>query len=123
VAATAFGIGYSAWNARLFPVLGLGPRRSSIVVDDDELRVRMGWAFTARIPRAGIRSSEPDDDRVWGWGVHGWKGKWLVNGSSQGLARLSIDPPVRARCCGVGITLRVLRVSVDDRDDFLRCIA
>ena len=67
-------------------------------------------------------SVETDDDRVWGWGVHGWKGKWLVNGTSQGLVRFTIDPATRALGCFVPLDLRVLRVSVADRDAVMAAV-
>ena len=51
---------------------------------------------------------------MWGWGVHGWRGEWLVNGSSSGLVRIELDPPVRARMLIVRVTVRVLRVAVED---------
>ena len=51
----------------------------------------------AEIPRDHIASFSPGRGMVLGWGVHGWRGRWLVNGSSKGLVRLEIDPAVRAR--------------------------
>lgn len=116
VTATKYEIGYSTWNGRLLGLLGLGPRHSSVVITEEEVTVTMGWGFSASIPRPSVVSVETDDDRVWGWGVHGWKGKWLVNGTSQGLVRFTIDPATRARGCFVPLDLRVLRVSVADRD-------
>jgi hypothetical protein len=119
VTATKYQIGYSVWNARLLGLLGLGPRHSSVIVADDEMTVTMGWGFAVSIPRESIASVEADDDRVWGWGVHGWRDRWLVNGTSRGLVRISIEPAVRARVCFIDLDLRVLRVSVDDRDALL----
>lgn len=84
-----------------------------------ELAVVMGWGFRVAIPRAAIALAEATDDRVWGWGVHGWKGRWLVNGSSKGLVRIEIDPPAPSRVCGFRIGLRELTVSVDERERFL----
>jgi hypothetical protein len=51
---------------------------------------------------------------VWSWGVHGWKQRWLVNGSSHGIVVLSIDPPARARVVGVPVRVRELAISLDD---------
>lgn len=100
----------------------MGRRVSSVVIDADAALVRMGWAFRADIPRRSIVSAEPDDGPVWGWGVHGWRGTWLVNGSSHGLVRITIDPPVRARVCGLPARLTTLRVSVSDRDAVLAAL-
>ena len=47
-------------------------------------------------------------------GAHGFRGRWLVNGSSEGIVQLTIDPPARAYVMGVPITLRTLDISVTD---------
>lgn len=95
-------------------VLGLAQRNSYVDVTENDAVVRMGWAFRATIPRSAIRSVTPDIGRVLGWGVHGWRGEWLVNGSSSGIVRVEIEPAARARVTGIAVKLRVLRVSVDD---------
>ena len=95
-------------------VLGLSPSRSWVEVDDETLRVRMGWAFRLDVPRPHVRDVRLDDRRVTGWGVHGWRGKWLVNGSSAGVVRIELEPPRRARTGPVPISVRELRVSVED---------
>jgi hypothetical protein len=95
---------------------GMGPRRSYVRIGDDSLNVAMGWGFRADIPLASVTGSALETDRVVGWGVHGWRGEWLVNGSTQGVVKLTIDPPVRARVFGANVRLRVLLVSVDDPD-------
>ncbi len=110
---------YERWFLPLSVPLGLGPGNSSVTVDGDTLHVAMGWGFSAEIPLASIRTAEPNTDRVLGWGVHGWRGRWLVNGSSQGIVKLTIDPPVQARVLGVPTTLRTLLVSVTDPEAFI----
>ena len=118
-----FEIRYQRWHGRLLGVLGMGPRFSHVDVSDEVVTVRMGWAFRSQIPRSAVRSVEADDDRVWGWGVHGWSGRWLVNGSSQGLVRLGLDPAVRSRVCGVRVSLTELRVGVTDREALIAALA
>jgi hypothetical protein len=118
-----FEIRYEPWHGRLLGVLGMGPRFSCVEVADDTITVQMGWAFRSTIPRPVIRSVELDDERVWGWGVPGWKGRWLVNGSSQGLVRLRLDPAVRSRVCGVPVGLNELRVGVTDRDALVTALS
>ena len=119
---TTHAIRYGTWNRRLLTLLGMGPARSSIRVDDDTVAVTMGWAFDATIPRDSIVAVEPDDDRVWGWGVHGWGGTWLVNGSSSGLVRIALDPAVPARTAFISLRLRTLRVSVDEPDALIAAL-
>jgi hypothetical protein len=118
----AFAIRYSGINRPLLRLLGLGPRRSRVEVDDDDVTVRMGWAFSTRFPRTAVRSARRDTGAVWGWGVHGWRGTWLVNGSSRGLVRLALEPPQRARTLGLPLRLRVLRVSVDDPEELVAAL-
>lgn len=100
-------------------VLGCGPRHSRVDVTETEVVVRLGWSFRAKIPRATITDVAPYDGRVWAWGAHGWRGRWLVNGSSRGIVVLTIDPPASARVVGWPIRLRELAVSVEDRDSLL----
>ena len=118
----SFAISYAPGMRAVFTALGLGPRVSGIEVRREGFLVRMGWGFRADIPRRAIFSIEPDDDRVTGWGVHGWGGRWLVNGSSSGLIRFRFDPPVPARAVGLPVQLEVLRISVSDPEDLLRVL-
>lgn len=110
---------YDRWCGWILGLFGTGRRFSSITIDADSIDVKMGWAFRATIPRANIVSAKPYSGRVWGWGVHGWRGRWLVNGSSQGLVRLEIDPAVRSRVCFLPGRLRELTVSVVDHEALL----
>ena len=104
-------------------VLGVRQSNSWIDVSDTEIEVRLGWAFRGSVPRASIRSVEDDASPVWGWGAHGWKGTWLINGSSDNIVRVVIEPPARARALGLPVNLKVLRVSVADPDAFRQAIA
>ena len=75
----------------------------------------MGWAFSAELPRSSIRSARRAGTAI-SIGVHGWRGRWLVNGAAGPLVAVTIDPPAPARVLGVPIRLRELTVSVDDPD-------
>lgn len=103
-------------------LLGILPSRCFVEVGPDVLRVQMTWTFTATVPRSSVRSAIPDDGRVMGWGVHGWRGSWLVNGSSSGIVRVEIDPPGVARLLVWPVTLRVLRVAVEDPAGLIRAL-
>ena len=104
-------------------VLGILPRWSYVEVGDDEVKVRMSWAFSARIPRASIRSAVPYEGVVYGWGAHGWRGRWLVNGSSRNIVELRIDPRADARVVVFPIRLRTLRVSVTRPEELITATA
>ena len=119
---------------RRFPILFTGPnkamallgipqRRSVVEVDDTEVRVRMSWAFRATIPLGSIRSVSRYDGPVYGWGAHGWRGRWLVNGSSSNIVELAIDPPAPARTMVFPIRLRTLRVSVTEPEAFMAALS
>ena len=72
----------------------------------------MGWAFRVTIPRSAVRKILADSEAVAAWGVHGWHGRWLVNGSSSGLVRFEIEPAARAWILGIPVRLKTLRLSV-----------
>ena len=120
--ATRFPIRFTGLN-RTMRIVGLAPSGSWVELDDERLRVRMGWAFKLDAARGSIRDARLDDDRVWSWGVHGWRGRWLVNGSSSGMVRIDFAPPVRARTGPIPITVRELRVSVDDPDGLVAALS
>jgi hypothetical protein len=64
-----------------------------------------------------------DPQRVGSWGVHGWRGRWLVNGSSENVVRIELDPPARARVLGFPVRLTQLRVSIVRPDDLIDALA
>jgi hypothetical protein len=72
---------------------GGGPGRGGVEVDSAVLRVRVP-GFHLDIPRGSVRSAARSDHQTRGTiGVHGRRGRWLVNGSHDGLVELVIDPP------------------------------
>jgi len=121
MAATRFPIRFTGLN-RTMSAVGLSPSRSWVEVDDEAIRVRMGWAFKLDAPLVNVRDAQPDHGRVWSWGVHGWRGRWLVNGSSSGVVRIDLNPSGRARVGPVPITVRELRVSVDDPEGLVAAL-
>jgi hypothetical protein len=116
-------IRFDSWYRPLATPLGLGPGRSDVNVADGTLHVSMGWGFSADIPLASITEAKPAKGNFLGWGVHGFRGRWLVNGSLQGIVELTIDPPVQAKIVGVPTTLRTLLVSVTDPDALIAACA
>jgi hypothetical protein len=118
-----FAIRYSVLFALLAAVLGMGRRRASVEVGDDDVAVRMGWAFSARIPRRSIVSAAPHP-RVWyAIGVHAaGRGDWIVNGTSRNMVDVRVDPPAPARAIGFPVRLRRLRVSVDHPADLVAAL-
>jgi len=121
VATRRFPIRFTGLS-RAMIALGLSPSRSWVEVGDDVLRVRMSWGFSLDAPLVNVRDARPDTGRVGGWGVHGWRGRWLVNGSSSGLVRIDLSPPVRGRMGPIPIGIRQLRVSVEDPDGLVAAL-
>ncbi|MGD0380025.1 MAG: hypothetical protein ABSC30_08575 [Acidimicrobiales bacterium] len=111
----SFKILYGAFRP-LLSSLGMGPRFSTVELDSGTLRVHMGWAFRAEIPVDHVTGVEPRQGFPGGIGVHGWRGRWLVNGAATGLLAITVDPPVRAWATGIPIHLRQLTLSLEDPD-------
>jgi hypothetical protein len=118
----SFPIRYSPLSRVMFAALLLGERRAEVELTDDVLRVRMGWAFRAEIPRASIRRAARHRDAWRAIGVHSDLRfrSWLVNGSTKGIVFLDIDPPARGRTGPFPITIGRLGLGLEDPDTFLR---
>ena len=116
----AFAFRYGAFRL-LLSAMGMGPRYARIELDADALRVRMGSAFTATIPLERITGAEARSGPVGGIGVHGLRGRWLVNGAATGLVAITIEPPVRARV-GIPVALSQLTLSLEDPEGFLAAL-
>ena len=85
-----------------------------MTIDGDQVVVWMSYAFRSAFDRSAVSSVTPWTGRVWSWGVHGWRQRWLVNGSSHGIVVLAIKPPARARVLGVPIRVSELAISLND---------
>jgi hypothetical protein len=113
-----FSFRYDAWCGWLLGLFGSGRRVSWVDVTPDEVVVRLGIAFRGSVPRSSITSIKPWRGAVFGWGAHGWRGRWLVNGSSKGIVVLQIEPPARGRVIGFPVKLTELAISLEDPDGF-----
>ena len=107
----------------LATLTGTGARYSGVEVDEDTLRVRMGWAFRAEVPLDSIASAGRGEDVRMTRGVHGWRGDWLVNGDGTGIVELRLDPPARAATGGIPIRLERLRVSLEDPEGLIAALS
>jgi hypothetical protein len=119
---TRVPIRFGFWKP-LFVALGVTPARSYLDLRPDIVRVRMGWGFSADIPRASIRSVRRVESAMWSMGAHGWRGRWLVNGARGPIVLIEIDPPVHARTIRIPSGLCELLVSVDDPDALVAALA
>lgn len=103
---------------RLRPLLvatGMPQSRCWVELSDTTLTVQMSWSFRAEIPTPLVASAKLNQGRApLSIGVHGWRGRWLVNGSREGLVVITIDPPAKACAVGIPVALRELTVAVED---------
>jgi hypothetical protein len=122
VSSRRFPIRYGFFLPLLW-VTGAGPRASGVTIEEDRLRVRMGWMFRADVPLASVAGAAPHSGMVGGIGVHGARGVWLVNGGIKGIVRIFIDPPAQARVLGVRVRLKELQVGVESPDELLDALS
>lgn len=85
-------------------------------VDDEGVSVRMAWGFSTRFPLSSVAGTSRLDSSPISRGVHGFAGRWLVNGSGDRILVIDLQPTQRARVLGVPVRLKQLLVSVDDPD-------
>jgi hypothetical protein len=111
---TRFAIRFDPLYRGLSTALLLPPSAAYVEIEGDEVRVRMGWAFRARFPRTAIAKAGESSAHPLSRGVHGLWGRWLVNGSGNGIVVLDLDPKQRAYVVGVPVGLRQLMVSAED---------
>src|SRR5258707_2040596 len=78
-----FPIRFEPWYRVLSSTLLLLPSDSYVEVSDGSVEVRMGWAFRASLPRASIARARRLESAPLSRGVHGFAGRWLVNGSGD----------------------------------------
>ena len=111
---TRFPISFDRWYGVFSSLLGLPPSTAYVELDGAQVEVRMGWAFRSRFPRSAVASASTLDIRPLSRGVHGFGGRWLVNGSGRGILSIHLNPVQRAYLMGVPVRLRELLVSVTE---------
>jgi hypothetical protein len=109
-----YPITFEPWYRWLSTVLGLPPSSAYVEVEGEDVEVRMGIAFHVRFRRSDVASAAPADMRPISRGVHGFAGRWLVNGAGRSILRIELRPAQRAHVMRFPIRLRELFVSVND---------
>jgi hypothetical protein len=107
-----FPILFDAWYGILSRLLFLLPSNSFVAVNGQQVNVRMSWAFSSCFPRTAVVAVVIVETRPLSRGVHGFAGRWLVNGSADGILAIDLHPPQRAYVMGFPVRLRQLLVSV-----------
>ncbi len=106
----------------LLGALGVGRAKAWAEVDAGTIRARVGWAGRVEIPRSTVRAVERAErvPRLLGFGVHGFgHGTWTFNGSNDGVVKLTLSEPARAKVAFVPIQPRVVYLSLEDRETFI----
>ena len=111
--------GTLSWLLRLCLV---PPRSAYVEREGADIVVHMGWSFRARFPTDAVVATKAYGRRI-SIGVHGWRGRWLVNGATEPIVGLILREPVRAYIIGFPIRLREVLVSVEDPEALLRLVA
>lgn len=119
---TRFPIRFDRGYGMLSTALLLRPSESYIEIRGEEIEVRMAWAFRARFARAAVASARMSGSRPLSRGVHGFGGRWLVNGSARGLVSVALAPTQRARVLGFPVRLKELLVSVEEPQELIRAL-
>jgi hypothetical protein len=117
-----YNLSYGFFARALLTVVGLGKGSSYVILSHDTVRVRMGWAFSAEIPRSAILGAHVRIERVLSRGVHGWQRRWIVNGSTNGLVSITFDPAVTARVWPFRVTMKRLTVSVEQPNELVAAL-
>jgi hypothetical protein len=116
-------IKYACWQGVVLRACLVAERWSYLDIQSDSVSVHMGWGFWARFARSNVERVAPAPRVFLTAGAHGWSGRWLVNGAESPIASIFLREPARAFVLGFPVTLRELRVSVDDVDGLRAALA
>jgi hypothetical protein len=121
-----YAISYNAPSKVILGLLGAGPGRSAVEVDNDTIQAKIGWAGRVTIPRASVVSVERVDRIPWwlGYGMHGGiGGTWALNGSNRGAVKLTLREPASGKVTGIPVHPRTVYLSLEDPEDFIAAVA
>ena len=122
--ARTFKMAYWPWLLPLMIVVGAGPSTSRISIEDDRLRVKMGWFwFRSTVPLRSIVNIRRSANAWFSVGVHtDMMGGWIVNGSPLGMVHLTIEPAADGRFAGLPIHVSNLWLSLEEPDGFVQAL-
>lgn len=112
---TRFPMKFDAAYAVLSRALLISPSDSYVEIAGNDVSVQMGWAFRTKFDRSRVAATSPFEERILlTRGVHGWAGRWLVNGAGDDILAIDLEPRQRAYVVGLPVRLQRLLVSVED---------
>jgi hypothetical protein len=112
--AQRFPILFDSLYGALSSALLMAPSSSYVEVGEGQVQARMAWGFRARFPTSAVAKTSLLESSPLSRGVHGWAGRWLVNGAGENIVVIDLHPEQRARVMGFPVRLRQLMVSVID---------
>ena len=122
-----FSIRYDRFSRWLLSLFGMGPGSSGVWIGRGRIRVRMGWAFmldaATDAVRAELVSESVPRTFLAGIGVHGWGGRWRVNGAFSPIVRIRFEPRHRARVIFFPLRVHTVEVSAEDPDALVAALA
>lgn len=121
--ATRFPIRFDRLYGALSTALFMPPSKSYVEIDDEQVRVRMSWGFSADFPKTAVKAMSRLARRPISRGVHGFAGRWLVNGSGDGIVTIDLEPRQPGYVMGFPIKLRQLMVSVEQPEQLMRALS
>ena len=110
---------YGALSTALF----MPPAKSYVEMNAGEVWVRMSWGFAAQFPKSTVKGVSRLARKPISRGVHGFAGRWLVNGSGNGIVIIDLDPPQRGYVMGFPVKLRQLMISVEEPEQFMAVLS
>ena len=124
--AVRFRIRVDPWWWPLLLISGVWPSSQCYVaVEDDLVRVRLGWLETRFLRAHVVAAQRVHGDWRWSIGWHvvlvGTKAL-IVNGSWTDMVELRLDPPLVSRSLLVPIRCACVRVSLEAPDAFLAAL-
>ena len=99
-----FAISLDDAYAALSAAVLLPPSGAYVEVAREEVTVRMSWAFRCHYPRSTVASTWELHKHPLSRGVHGFGGRWLVNGSGGGILVITLKATQRAYVLGARLS-------------------
>ena len=114
---------FDRFYGALSTALLMPPAKSYVEVDRGEIRVRMSWGFAAQFPKSTVKGLSRLARKPISRGVHGFAGRWLVNGSGNGIVIIDLDPPQRGHVMGFPVRIRQLMVSMEKPEQLMTALS
>jgi hypothetical protein len=97
--------------------LGFMGAHGVVDVDGEHLRVHVDPWFRVDVPRSVVTSVDiVTPSWLAGFGVHHWRGAWVVDGRREDAVDVKLSEPVRGRMLGIPVRVRRLQLGVEDLD-------